>query len=181
MEVACLGGQAKSGPGRSGVGGFSVGIDEFWQDYCRDMDQAGPVLKTTAFGDGQAQQDELCALVLDGRKRATATLAFWYGYDRELAPRPGDRTIILDGLGAPRGVIETIEVFEAAFCDVDARFAEHEGEGDGSLAYWKAEHRRFFAADLAREGLAFAQAARVICERFRLVWVPCRDRYPRSQ
>jgi uncharacterized protein YhfF len=141
-------------------------VDEFWAA----TGLAGPVPGVTAFGAGVAQQDELCALVLSGRKRATASLAFWYGYERELAPKPGDLQIILDGAGEPRGVIETVAVLEAAFCDVDAAFAAEEGEGDGSLAYWREEHRRFFAADLAREGLVFSEEVRVVCERFRLVW-----------
>jgi uncharacterized protein YhfF len=69
-------------------------------------------------------------------------------------------------------VIETVSVFEAAFREVDAAFAADEGEGDGSLAYWRAEHRRFFTSELIREGLVFAEDVRVVCERFRLVWVP---------
>lgn len=147
-----------------------MGIDEFWDAFCQARGVWGPAARTTRFGDGSAQQDDLCALVLNGRKRAAATLAFWYGYERELAPKPGDLAMILDGGGVPGGVIETVEVFETAFAQVDESFAADEGEGDGSLDYWVAEHRRFFAGDLAREGLAFTETVRVICERFRLVW-----------
>jgi uncharacterized protein YhfF len=145
-----------------------MGVSEaaFWAAY----GGKGACPPTTRFGDGAAQQDELCLLVLAGRKRATASLALWYGYDRECAPKPGDLSIVLDGGGVARCLIECVDAFETAFCNVDAAFAAEEGEGDGSLAYWAAEHERFFAAELAREGVAFSANVRVVCERFRLVW-----------
>jgi uncharacterized protein YhfF len=149
-----------------------MSVEVFWDGFCRAHCVSGPIARTTSFGDGRAQQNELCALVLSGTKTATATLALWHGYERETAPKPGGFTIVLDGDMAPRCMIQTTEIFETAFCDVDAAFARDEGEGDGSLAYWRKEHRRFFAAELAREGLAFAETARVICERFRVVWAP---------
>jgi uncharacterized protein YhfF len=145
-------------------------LDEFWTAFCTATGFAGQMPAAMRFGDGKAQQDELCALVLAGRKQATASLAFWYGDDRAAVPRPGDLSIVCDGAGVPRGVIETRGVFEVAFDDVDMAFAADEGEGDGSLDYWRDEHRRFFGRELAAEGLVFAGTIRVICERFRLVW-----------
>jgi len=147
-------------------------IAAFWAAFCQARGITREVPGVTRFGDGRAQQDELCGLVLAGRKRATAGLALWYGYERELAPKPGELSIVVDGGGVPRCVIECVEVFETAFCEVEAAFAAEEGEGDGSLAYWKAEHERFFAAELAREGLAFSESVRLIFEIFRVAWQP---------
>ena len=42
------------------------------------------------------------------------------------------------GAAQPRCVIETTEVTYRRFDDVDAAFAYEEGEGDRSLAYWRA-------------------------------------------
>jgi uncharacterized protein YhfF len=50
------------------------------------------------------------------------------------------------------------------FGDVDQAFAFDEGEGDRSLAYWRAAHRRYFS----RQG-TFAPDMLLNCERFRLV------------
>jgi uncharacterized protein YhfF len=69
-------------------------------------------------------------------------------------------------------VFETVGIFEAPFHAVDAAFAADEGEGDGSLAYWRREHERYFTLMLAKEGLEFSENLRVMCERFRLVWAP---------
>jgi len=147
-------------------------LNEFWTAFCAATGFAGPMPAATRFGEGATQQDELCALVLTKRKQATASLALWYGDDLALAPKPGALSIICDGGGVPRGVIETVAVFEAAFDAVDASFAADEGEGDGSLGYWRDEHRRFFGRELAAEGLAFSEQVRVVCERIRLVWRP---------
>jgi hypothetical protein len=79
---------------------------------------------------------------------------------------------MLDGRGQPRGVFETMMVFEAPFHAVDAQFAADEGEGDGSFADWRSAHERYFSALLAKEGLESTDNLRVIFQRFRLVWVP---------
>lgn len=144
-------------------------LDAFWQHCAVRHGFTGPRPPVCAFGDSKSQQDELAALVIAGRKRATAGLAFWCGYDRELAPRPGDLHIVTDGSGCPQGLIRITEVNEAPFIAVDDQFAHDEGEGDGSRAYWLAEHQRFFAAELAREGLAMADSVKVMFQRFELL------------
>ncbi len=151
---------------------FLSQMEDFWIAFCKNHGTFGVMPGTTEFGDTPAMKNELCDLVLAGRKRATASLAFWYGWDRASLPKPGDFTIMLDGAGTPRGVIETMEAREGPLHSVDAQFAADEGEGDGSLEYWLAEHRRFFTNELASEGLEFADTVRVIFERFRLVWQP---------
>jgi uncharacterized protein YhfF len=147
-------------------------IEAFWQAYCEALGVSGPVPVVSAFGDGVAMQDELCALVVAGEKRGTATLAMWYDNQQETLPQAGEVWIFTDGAGVPRGVVETVDVTVKKFCEVDEAFAAEEGEGDKSLAYWQREHRRFFADDLARDGLVFSEDMPVVLERFRLVWVP---------
>jgi uncharacterized protein YhfF len=53
---------------------------------------------------------------------------------------------------------------------VTEAFARQEGEGDQTLDYWQAEHRRYFAAEQAAMGLTFSENALVICECFRLIY-----------
>jgi len=116
-------------------------------------------------------QDELCGLVLAGVKRGTASLALWYGAEREFLPKVGEVRVVVDGGGRPRCVIEILDVEEMRFCEVDEEFAAVEGEGDGSLDYWRREHERFFGAELTGEGLAFSVEVRVVLERFAVVWM----------
>ncbi len=146
-------------------------VGAFWESYCRETGKDGACPAVTCFGDSVEMQNELCALVLVGQKRATASLALWYGAERALLSKAGDVLVVVDGHGVPRCVIEILDVEERRFCDVDQEFATVEGEGDGSLAYWRRGHERFFGAELAREGLAFSAEVRVVLERFRVVWM----------
>ena len=116
-------------------------------------------LESYSFGDSPALADELAALVLAGVKTATC----WAASDGALT-RIGKRMVLEDGSGVPVAVVETIELFQRQFTEVDEAFAFDEGEGDRSLAYWRREHQRFFTA----QG-RFAEDMLLYCERFRLV------------
>lgn len=144
-------------------------LEAFWVGFQAETGITGPRPPVTRFGDSTDQQDALAALVVAGRKRATASLALWYGSDRASAPKQGDMHIFTDGAGRPLGVIRTTEVREGPLTSVDDQFACDEGEGDGTRAYWLAEHRRFFAAELAQEGLELVDTVKVTFERFACV------------
>jgi uncharacterized protein YhfF len=110
------------------------------------------------FGDTPEMADELLALVLAGVKTATCADA------RFEPPKVGDQTVILDGAGAPRCVIETLSVHAKRFDEVDAAFARAEGEGDLSLEFWRREHEAFFSRTSG-----FTPDMQLSCEHFRLV------------
>jgi uncharacterized protein YhfF len=97
-------------------------------------------LESFAFGDGPALADELLALVLEGKKRATC----WAVSEGLKGAAIGKPMVVLDGAGRPRAVIRTIELTQRRYDEVDATFAFDEGEGDRSLAYWRDAHRRYF-------------------------------------
>jgi uncharacterized protein YhfF len=116
-------------------------------------------LETFSFGDNPTLADELADLVLRGLKRATC----WAASQGSLT-QVGKQMVMLDGSGRPRAVIETVELTQRRFGDVDQAFAFDEGEGDRSLAYWREAHRTYFS----RQG-TFAPDMLLSCERFRLV------------
>lgn len=124
------------------------------------------------FGDSPVLQDELAALVVSGRKRATAALRADLDHRGDELPRPGQLAIVLDGRGAPVCVIRTTQVVVAPFRTVDARFAWDEGEGDRSLEHWLAEHRRFFQGRCQQLGIRFSEDLPVVFERFEVTWPP---------
>ena len=119
-------------------------------------------LPTFSFGDGPALADALAALVLSGVK--TASCGHADGPEPEFPV--GALSVMLDGSGHPRAVIETLEVTLRRFDQVDAAFAHDEGEGDRSLEFWRAVHRSYFE----RAGV-FADDMLLWCERFRVVEV----------
>lgn len=127
-----------------------------------DQQLAGTV--TFAFGDSPAMADELLALVLAGRKTATCGALRDFGPDGEARPVVGRQDVILDGRGRPAAVIETVEVTERRFDQIDEAFARDEGEGARTLEEWREGHRAYFE----RNG-GWSEDMMLVCERFRLV------------
>ena len=97
-------------------------------------------LETFSFGDNPELADELANLVLAGKKSATCWAAA-----QGLLTQVGKRTVILDGAGRARAVIETVELTRRHFAEVDSAFAFDEGEGDRPLAYWRKAHEIYFS------------------------------------
>lgn len=142
-------------------------VDEFWRLF---LVRSGSTTKTEpddvfAFGDTPAMADELAALVVAGRKTATSSLL---DADERIA-EIGDLSIVLDGDGRPRCIIETMEVQVLAYEDVNEEMARDEGEGDLSLESWRREHWAFFSRELSGTGQRPSVHMRVVFERFRVV------------
>ena len=121
------------------------------------------------FGDSPELARQLGELVRQGRKTATAGLLWsWEDHDGT-PPSVGQQEVIIDWAGRPLAVIEFTEVAVVPFSQVDAAFARDEGEGDGTLAFWRAAHRSFFGRECVRLGRAQADDPPVVCMRFRLL------------
>ncbi len=121
------------------------------------------------FGDSPELAGQLGELVRQGRKTATAGLLWSWEADDGAPPLVGQQEVIIDWAGRPLAVIEFTEVTVVPFSQVDAEFARDEGEGDGSLAFWRAAHRSFFARECARLGRQQTDDPPVVCMRFRVV------------
>ena len=80
-------------------------------------------LEAFSLKDGPALADELAALVLDGRKRATCWAA-----GEDMSAEVGKRMVMLDGAGRPRAVLTTIELTLRRFDEADAALAFDEGD-----------------------------------------------------
>lgn len=116
-------------------------------------------LDSFRFGDTAELADELAALVLAGKKTATC----WAAVEGQKT-EAGRRWIVERSDGHPLAVIETLEVTQRRFDEVDAAFAYDEGEDDRSLAAWRDAHREYFT----RLG-QFGEEMLLWCERFRLI------------
>ncbi|MGY6498141.1 MAG: ASCH domain-containing protein [Microcella sp.] len=146
-----------------------------WRAYC---DAHPNAVAATAeytveyFGDSPALADELLGLVLAGTKRATAALVDEFVAEGEALPRIGSHWIACDGTGAPRAVLRSTEFRLATFDEVDARFAFDEGEGDRTLADWRAGHQRYWQRTAEARGAAWSPEQEIVLERFTVVWPP---------
>lgn len=116
-----------------------------------------------AFGDGAEMANELSQLVIEGHKTAScSTLESHLQLEDKITV--GDFHIVLNGCGTPVCVIRTTELKIIRFNEVTQIEAALEGEGDKSLAYWRAAHRDFFE----RAG-CFSDSLELVFERFELI------------
>lgn len=121
-----------------------------------------------AFGASSRKADVLLDLVLRGTKTATASSLRDYGADDEPLPQAGELSILLDGSGEPRAVIETTAVSVVPFDQVGPEHARAEGEGDRSLAHWRRVHEAFWR-EHGEDPRGVTPDMPVVCEEFRVV------------
>jgi len=149
-------------------------VVEFWNRFAAATGKPDErrFYESFAFGDSEALANELAALVLSGVKRATAGTVWSYEAEGKRLPVAGDLSIVTDWAGQPLCVIETENVEMVPFNAVSADFAATEGEGDGSLAYWREAHRAYFTRECERAGKKFDESMLISCERFKVVYMP---------
>jgi uncharacterized protein YhfF len=120
-------------------------------------------LQITAYGDSPELSRELLALIRDGHKRAGASLLWSYEADAEPLPMVGDIQIVVDHRHEPSIVTRVTMVEVKVFRDVSGEYAAIEGEGDGSLEYWRRTHWDFFSRECARIAREPRQDMPVVC------------------
>jgi uncharacterized protein YhfF len=146
--------------------------DEFWTKFVTATDNVAADYTVVAFGDTAAMADELIALVISGKKRATASLLRDYEAGVEPVPQAGDFVVVVDGGGRPRCIWRTTQIVVKPLNEVDDAFAWDEGEGNRTRDWWLSAHRNYFAAQARREGFKMCDTIETVFERFEIVWPP---------
>jgi uncharacterized protein YhfF len=121
------------------------------------------------FGDSPELARDLGELVRRGTKRATAGLLWAWEAEHRGPPTEGAQEVVIDWDGRVLALIELTEVRVLPFDQVDAAFARDEGEGDGSLRYWREAHREYFGRECDRLGRQPTDDMPVVCMRFRVL------------
>ena len=145
-------------------------IEAFWLDYQRTCKIAVAGFSATSLGHSRVVADELAELIVDGIKRAHATLEHDFTVDNEALPQPGDHLVVLDGRGRPRAIVRNGHVERRHFDEIDDAFAFEAGEGDLTLRWWLTAHRQEFAERAEREGFQVGERVLLILEYFERVW-----------
>lgn len=151
----------------------SESVKAMWKAFSSaqpELAGEGVAYSTWHFCDNRADADELAELVRAGTKRATAGALWAYEAEDEPLPQPGDLSVITDWDGQAVCVIRTASVDIVPFDDVSPEFAAIEGEGDGSLEYWRGGHLAFFTRELAEIGRRPTPEMPVVCECFEVVY-----------
>lgn len=122
-------------------------------------------LRSLELGTPGAMREQLNALVLAGKKRATAGLLSEYESEGEVLEHVGECLALLDNQGGHLATVMVTRVEVFRFRDVPWEFASAEGEGDADLEEWRAGHRRYWAA----AGIPVEDQTPVVCLRFTLL------------
>lgn len=112
----------------------------------------------------------LLGLVLDGKKRATASSLLGYEIEGEAVPKVGDMSVITYWDGTPGCVIKTTKVRIIPFCEITYDIAKLEGEDD-TLESWQKNHKYFFTEEGKELGYIFSEDMPVVFEEFEVVEV----------
>lgn len=146
---------------------------DLWEAY----QAAHPTLATDPempsverFGDNPALCDALLQLVLDGDKRATATLVKEFEAEGQPLPRVGSHWIACDSTGAPRVILRSTELRLGTIATVDAAFAYDEAEDDRSLETWLHGHRAYWLRICDALGIDWSDDLEILFERFTVAW-----------
>lgn len=146
-------------------------IEAFWNRYLQmsGKDRNTKYLEVFHFELSEFWANELLKLVLDGRKRATASCLQYWETTGEKCPEAGDLSIVTDWAGTPRCVIETTAVEILPFKDMTFERCKREGEDD-CLETWIVGHIRYFTADGNETGYVFTEDSPVVFEDFVVVY-----------
>lgn len=153
----------------------SNSAENLWQSYLQSINASPEATKKTYtawhFCDNENDANELADLVKAGRKRATASSFWTYEHEQEPLPQVGDYSVITDWQGKAQCIICTTSIKIVPFNKVTPEFAQAEGEGDGSLAYWRKTHWAFFTRELDSFGKQPDETMLVVCEEFKVVYI----------
>lgn len=121
-------------------------------------------------------RDRLVEAILSGAKTSTSSLVLGYERGNEPLPAVGQLSAVVDSQNRRVAAIEVTDVRMIRLADVDLRHVLDEGEGDTSVAQWRAGHERFWhsaesRAELGDPEFTVNDDTLVVAERFRLVYI----------
>lgn len=119
-------------------------------------------------------RDRLVAAILSGAKTSTSGLLVSFACANEPLPSVGELEAVVDSDDRRVAAIELTEVRVVRLADVDLQHAIDEGEGDESVAQWRAGHEAFWHSAEVRTELCdptftVNDDTLVVAQRFRLV------------
>jgi len=123
------------------------------------------------YGDSPELSRSLLALIRSGRKRAGTGLLWWHEHEGEPLPQVGDIEIVLTHDHQPSLITRITRVEVMPYREVSAEYAAIEGEGDGSLDYWRKAHWDYFSRVCASIGKLPTEEMPVVCSVFEVLHV----------
>lgn len=144
-----------------------------WQEFLALQEppsEEAPACSHWHFCDNQPDADECARLVVRGEKRASSPSLWSFESRQEPLPQAGDLHVITNWAGEAQCVIRITGVEVVAFDEITEEHARAEGEGDGSLAWWRSVHWPYYRRELEGSGYSPAPNMPIVFERFECVY-----------
>lgn len=122
------------------------------------------------FCDNEADANECAQLVLSGKKRATSPSLWFFESSGEALPQVGDLNIVTDWKGKAVCIIRTTKVQILPLNEITEVHARIEGEGDGSLDWWRKAHWDYYHHELRGTGYEPQPDMPVVFQEFECVF-----------
>ena len=145
-------------------------ILEISKNYFQKLNAPHTELDYWYFCDNEADANECAELVLNNIKQATSPSLWWHQANNEALPKVGDLNIVTNWQGEAQCIIETTSVTIVPFNEITQEYAELEGEGDKSLAYWKQVHWAYYHRELEGTEFTPSEDMPIVCETFKVVF-----------
>lgn len=147
-------------------------VETLWKNFLKENphNKIKKMPVSFYFCDNEKDANECAELVVKGIKQATATSLWWFEKNNEDLPKVGDQSIITDWNGNAKAIIETTKIVPTPFNRIKPEFAQTEGEGDKSLAYWKKVHQAYYTREMEPFGEKFNENMVIVCEYFKTIY-----------
>ena len=147
-------------------------IDLFWKNFITDntryVNEKTP--ESFYFCDNEKDANDCAKLVVKKIKQATAPSLWSFEINNEKLPRKGDLNIITNWNKVPQAIILTTKIELIKFSEITEKFAQREGEGDKSLAYWKKVHKAYYKREMQGHKEEFSKDMIIVCQYFDTIY-----------
>jgi len=136
-------------------------VEIMWENYLKSIGESVATTEKTYdswhFCDNEKDANHLAQLTKMGVKKATTSLVKLYALEQEPIPKEKELHIITDFYGNAVCIIEAKKVEKIPFNQVSEEHAKIEGEGDGSLSYWRDVHAKIYIEDAKTFNFEFSE------------------------
>lgn len=147
-------------------------IELFWKNFITDntryVNEKTP--ESFYFCDNEKDANDCAKLVVKKIKQATAPSLWSFEINNEKLPRKGYLNIITNWNKVPQAIILTTKIELIKFSEITAKFAQREGEGDKSLAYWKKVHKAYYEREMHSHKEEFSKDMIIVCQYFDTIY-----------
>lgn len=147
-------------------------IELFWKNFITDntryVNEKTP--ESFYFCDNEKDANDCAKLVVKKIKQATSPSLWSFEINNEKLPRKGYLNIITNWNKVPQAIILTTKIELIKFSEITAKFAQREGEGDKSLAYWKKVHKAYYKREMQSHKEEFSKDMIIVCQYFDTIY-----------